>query len=114
MANTQKCLTMILVQHSKSLLIALAVLVLAAPASQASECQCGCREYFLMLETIDADTAKMPAKLDRCAGACANSWYQCEIRHDKSEQPAAVKPEDSESDSNKDKPGDHDSHDCSH
>ncbi len=98
MANTLQCPNMILAHLSRSLLIALFALALAAPASQAGECQCGCSAYYDMLESIERDAGQWPAKLDRCAGACATAWSQCEISQNKSERLAAAESDDSESD----------------
>ena len=98
MANILHCLIMTLAHPSKILLIALFVLALVTPASQASECECQCDGYFNMIESNVGDSGKWPAKLDRCAGACAIAWSQCEIGRDKQERLAAAESEDSESD----------------
>ncbi len=109
MAKTVHCLTMTLAHLSKILLITPFVLALVAPASQASECECGCVGYFTMLESIEDDAGKSPAKLDRCAGACAIAWSRCELRYDIGDQLAAVETENSESGGDDPQPDDHES-----
>jgi hypothetical protein len=90
---------MILSISPKSLLVFALALTLAptAPLTQAGQCQCACSVYFEMLETIDEYSKQWPAKLDRCAGACANAWARCEIHHEIPKRLSAIEPGNAES-----------------